>query len=98
LPPNRIASLVFEPGFVLVIQSHFHMSIILTSFAGFYVMEELGSVLVNKQAFFMFFFLQHYKSISVTLISHAHLISYHFMFLVFHLTIFSEEIAVAIEN
>ena len=80
LPPTRTNSLVFDPGFVFVNHSHFHLSFIFTSFAAFYFMDELGLVLLNKPAFFMFGFLQHFKSFSVTLISHVHFISCHFMF------------------
>jgi hypothetical protein len=58
-------------------------------------MDELGTVLPNDQAFFMFNFLLLFKSISVTFISHVHLISCH-CFSFFHLTIFPEETAIAI--
>ena len=52
LPSTRTASLVFDPGFVFVIHSHFHLSFTFTSFAAFYFMDELGSMLLNKHAFF----------------------------------------------
>jgi hypothetical protein len=45
------ASLVFDPGFVFVFHRHFHLSFSLTSFAAFYFMDELGTVLLNTQAF-----------------------------------------------
>jgi hypothetical protein len=56
-----------------VIHGHFHLSFTLTSFAAFYFMDELGTVLLNKQTFFMSSILQHFKSTSVTRISHVHL-------------------------
>jgi hypothetical protein len=46
----------------------------------------------------MFSFLQHSKSSSVTLISHVQLIFVSFRFLVFHLTFYSEGIAIVIAN
>jgi hypothetical protein len=52
LSPTRAASVVFDPGFVLVIRSHFHLSFALNSFAVFYFMDKLGSVLLSKQEFF----------------------------------------------
>jgi hypothetical protein len=63
------------PGFVLVINRYFHLSFTIRSFDTFYFMDELGSVLLNKQAFFMFSSLNHFKSTLVTLISHEHTIS-----------------------
>jgi hypothetical protein len=84
MPHTRTASLVFDPGFVIVIHSHFHLSFTLTSFAALYFMDEIRSDLLNKQAFFMFIFLQHFKSTSVTHV------------LVYHHTIFSEQIAIGI--
>jgi hypothetical protein len=88
---------VFLPGFLFVIHSHFHLSFTITSFAAFYFMDKLGLVLRNKQAFFFICScLQHFKSTSVKLVSPVHFISCHFMFTFFHLTIFVEEIAIAI--
>jgi hypothetical protein len=66
LPTTQTASLVFDPGFVVVIHSHFQMSLTINSLEAFYFMEELGAVLLNNQVFFMFSFLQHFKSTSVT--------------------------------
>ena len=39
LPPTRTASLVFDPSFVLVIHSHFHLSFTLTSLDAGYVLQ-----------------------------------------------------------
>jgi hypothetical protein len=47
----QTASLVFYPGFVLVVHSQFTY---LITFAAFYFMDKLGKLLLNKQAFFMF--------------------------------------------
>jgi hypothetical protein len=51
LPSIRTASLFINPGFVLIIHSHFHLSFTLSSFAAFYFMDKLGTVLLNEQAF-----------------------------------------------
>jgi hypothetical protein len=56
-------------------------------------MKELSSVLLNKQAFFMFSFLQHFESTSATPDSHFDLIS---CFGFFPITIFSDEIAIVL--
>jgi hypothetical protein len=61
--------MVFDPGFVPVVLGHFHPSFTFKSFAAFYFIDELGSVLLNKQAFFMFRILRHYKSTPVTILT-----------------------------
>jgi hypothetical protein len=82
MPSTRTAFLVFDPGFVQVVQSfssviHPHL------ICCFYFMDEVDSVLLNKQAFVYVYFLQHVESTSVKLSSHIHVICCHFMFLVF---------------